>query len=753
MHTNFYPLELPFDSFQVQRVETSQGLLDELRDDHNETHSFFNQGKYTYISPMQGESLDIGEIATLELQDNTRVASSLIKHIFFRTFRERFDIVPLSFYPFQILSRRQEDDMLSGVLPDPVSETLSRKQRIEIHLRDIEAEGELLFGMLVNLRYRWVFDANCAELIEEGFDPTGMEVLRSQPLPGLEGILAPDETLVGPIASVNGDSAVVDTNEGPKSHSLSTLFLHKSPDNIEEYLQFKLGRQKTKRVFKHIRENNEIRTNAAYYYNKTRRVANRLSQLNYRNDDNFTFSISGKPLSTKDKFRISGPTFIFDYTPGASSDSATEGLIEYGPFDSTTFSPNDLNILVLCHKSNRGGFSDFCGKIRDGISSSLYFKGGMTGKYHLHKINFRILELHDYSLDEYARVVKEHMRGGEFYPDLVIGETKEEFKDYAPNLSPYYRTKAYFLQQGIPVQFVKNENVRKPDKYLKYICDSLCLQMYAKIGGTPWVLPASSKVDHEFVVGIGHTLFRSNKYAGNDQSRVVGITTFFKGDGMYLFGDQCREVPYEDYFDELLRDLRSSINDLSEEYAWKSNDVIRIVFHVFKPMKNIEADVVNDLIDEFPEYNIKFSFVTVSERHPYLMFDKNEKGISYQRSGESVNKGRYIPARRSNWILNAHECLVQMKGPDDIKSHTHGFSNPIKIEIHEGSTFTDLNYIAQQVCNFTHLAWRGFFHVQRPVTLLYSKWIAELLANLKEIDHWQPEAVASPDLKGKKWFL
>ena len=75
----------------------------------------------------------------------------------------------------------------------------------------------------------------------------------------------------------------------------------------------------------------------------------------------------------------------------------------------------------------------------------------------------------------------------------------------------------------------------------------------------------------------------------------------------------CKTVPYEDYFTELLQNLENSIKVLSAENGWSEGDTVRVIFHIFKPIKNIEADVVAELMQRFPTYNVRFAFVTISK--------------------------------------------------------------------------------------------------------------------------------------------
>jgi hypothetical protein len=475
-------------------------------------------------------------------------------------------------------------------------------------------------------------------------------------------------------------------------------------------------------------------------------MARRLSKLEYRNKDDFAFSISAWPTKVNNVFRIHAPTFLFDYNPGASDDNPSRGLTVHGPYDSSTFDVKHPKVLALVHKNHRGGFADFLGKLKSGIPHSASFKSGLKGKYRLYDITFETIELENYGIREYAEKIAGYIKEQDTLPDLAVIETKDEFRRLSSESNPYYRAKAYLLSLGIPVQFITNKNVRKQDRYLQWICESVALQIYAKLGGRPWVLPASSSIDHEIVVGIGSSMLRKNLFFGAPQQRIVGITTFFTGDGRYIFGNRCKEIPFEHYFDELLNSLRSSIQNISAEYNWRDGDTVRIVFHVFKPMKNVEAGVVDALLQEFTQYDIRYCFVTISDHHPFLLFDRHQDGIG------AKGKGKYVPERGTNWILSGRECLLQLKGPGDIRSERHGFSNPVLVKIHEGSTFRDLNTIVQQISNFTHLSWRGFSAAQQPASILYSELIAKNLSNMRKITSWKPELTNSL-LRDKKWFL
>lgn len=765
MISNFYPITFPMQSFQIERFPYDREVLRNLRLEYNADNSFFAHRGHIYVSPMGVQRVPGGQLTELDVQRDREVVGSLVRHIYFRVFKENYpDIIPLHFYPFRILSRLQRHDLLAlaleelGIDPARLGQKLARKKLIEVQFRDILSRGARVLGAVINIRYSWTYDESfsCESLHADGFSLIGRDVLRLEPLPGLQDVLAPDETLIGRIISISRNTATVETNDGMANHPLSELLPKRSRRNIEDILAHYLGEPAAQRIQKSLKDRDRSRLDAKRYHEEVAKMAKQIASLQYENRDGFTFSISDEPHVPEPGFRMEAPVFRFDYSPGASETEASKGLIQHGPYDSLTFTPKTPRVAILCHWSSRDAFTSFLAKLRDGIPEAANFSGGMIGKYRLQDIAFEatrdFLEINEYSADEYEKVAADYLANndGEHRADLVLIETKDEFKTYPPDQNPYYRAKARFMMAGIPTQFLKTNTIRRPDASLRYPIDSIALQVYAKLGGVPYILPAGKNVDREIIVGVGNSVVRSNAYSGNEQDRVVGITTFFKADGEYLFGTRCREVPFFEYFDALLESLRGSLDDLASSYGWREGDAVRLVFHVFKPMRNVEIEVVSKLISEYPQYAIKFAFVTISEQHPYILFDeKNQRGRSVRRQ----TMGVFVPKRMTNWVLDEHSCIVQFSGVDEMISPHHGFSAPVLIRIHEQSTFRDLHAIAQQAFNFAFVSWRSFRPAKGPVTLGYANRISRMLSNLRRVDGWRPEIVNSSAMRGKKWFL
>lgn len=768
MHLNFFPINFNFDSYQINSEPYNLERLKELRNLYNSTHSFFKNEDKIYISNKESlENLNIGIPTEIKVYDDFQITSSLIKHIFFRTFIARFsNYKPIDFYPFRFYSKNVSDDLIYEALPDHLKNKIAYKKLIEVQLRFLKINGEDKFGFIINCRRNWIFEKSCSELYNEKFDFIGMEVIHAESFSGLETILAPNEEFIGFVTSVSNENASISTNEGIQVFPLNELYLRKSKFNIESYLSFAISEEKTSQLFKIISDKRIEINNPKKHYNDLFFIAKTLFSTKddsknqipvlFQNKDNFCFTVDSNPISVSNSVNLKTPTFIFDYAATKTQANYPDiGLNTFGPYDSMTFDTKEPSVLCICHKDNRGNFTSYLAGLKDGLPNSKYFKKGFTKKYDLKNVKFNVEEITNYDLQEYINVIKSN----ELKPDLAIIEIPDSFRNLNDKENPYYKIKAKLFSLEIPVQFILSSKVMKHDEF---ILNSMGLQLYAKLGGTPWVLPSNRSIDRELIIGIGHSWIRENQYKGNELNRVVGITTFFSSDGQYLLGDKVKDVSYDEYFNELVKSLRLSFQNLEKEQGWKNGDTIRLIFHIFKPIKNVEFNVVSQLIKEFENYKIQFAFVTISDSHPFLLFDTLQKGVP-KFNGSNVLKGEFIPDRGSNVFIDSTTCLLQMFGAKELKTGIHGMTPPIQIKIRTPQNnfenlevnkylFTDLSYIVQQVYSFSYLSWRSFLPHQLPATMLYSNLISKLLGKLRNIEGWDSDHL-NYKLKRKKWFL
>src|SRR6266540_2972715 len=185
MVTNFFRINIPFETFQIQRLPYSEEKLVALRQEHNKDASFFRNGDFIYISPRKGFGLELGKLADVKIDESPGVVLSLIRHLVFRSFRDAFpDRIPESFSPLRFFSTKPEHDAVKRFLPPELKGQICYPRMIEVQARQITEHAKPSFGLLIGSRQRWQFTVDLRNLLNQGFDLVGKTVLESVPIPG-----------------------------------------------------------------------------------------------------------------------------------------------------------------------------------------------------------------------------------------------------------------------------------------------------------------------------------------------------------------------------------------------------------------------------------------------------------------------------------------------------------------------------------------------------------------------------------------
>jgi hypothetical protein len=747
MRTNFFQIEILNDSFEVQRTDYSEQKLKDLRAKYNPRASFFRNDDYIYVSPSLGSGVELGDRHAISAQAEPQVVASLIRHIFFRKFREMFPaLIPHSFSPLRFASERDRFDPIKDQLNDDLAEVIGYPRLVEVNVRSI-VRGKLhSHGLVYTFRNRWRFNLSLQQVLDFGFDVCGCTVVESVDLPGLHGVLAPDETLLGEVLSAENGKAVIKTNDGNVERPTSLLMLERTSSQIGRFLEHIQGTTKTRELFTAIRNTTESKSNQNYLYGQIHAIAGFFAKQEYRNDDNFCFAVTTDSQIDDASFQLERTRLLFDYSPGATAYRPLGGLRQYGPYDSTRFDKRSVSILLVVQDKNRGSATEAMERLREGIPSSKYFQMGLRSLFRLSRVDFYPKSISECTPEAYERAIDDAVKSAKQPYDLAIVECPDNSQDFPNESNPYLRAKHRLFQYGIPVQGIRECHLCASLQSQGTTFGPMALQIYAKLGGVPWLLPSSQSVDHEMIIGIGNAVIRENQWHGVEQSRIVGMTTFFLGEGRYILGKEISSVPYEEYFQSLLVSLEESLREISAQNGWKEHEAIRLVFHVFKPLKDVEVDVVAELIKRFPQFDIKFAFVTVSMKHPWLLFRK-------ARYDGKVEDWEVTAAERcDNLVLDDRSCLLQLKGPNDRSNRQQPIPPPVLMRIHEKSTYFDLHFIAQQLLDFSFLSWKSFFPVGLPVTIEYSNEMARLSAKLASLPGWNP-AITVQNLRETKWFL
>ena len=607
--------------------------------------------------------------------------------------------------------------------------------------------------MALDSRARPRIDTPVSQLISAGVAVDGLYVRRAEP--EKDARLADAGRLTGRVEKVDGQILILaDHDEGwptiPASEArleprmeiladvLSQLRLVLgTPSETLEKLRSAVGRQSTGEA-----QLRRIRSMAAYLRKcEPVLVDGRVGEF-------------GRLITTQRRFPenevIEKPSLIFD-TRGARRNRWNQGgLDRHGPYDRYQFAPKRLNVAVICRQDLRGRVEQFVEQLLQGVPNAKGGDVGLLGRFALERPYLRVFPARNASPGAYRQATieaVEHITDrGETW-NLALVQTEQAMEALTGDENPYLTTKAFFLSKGIAVQHVHFETMSQPRHRRIYSLNNVGLACYAKLGGVPWLLPSDQTAAHELVIGLGSHHERRSRFGVGD--RYVGITTVFTGDGRYLLQSRTRTVPFLEYGAAMLEAVRSAVQNVRTDFAWEPGDPVRLVFHAFKPVKNVEAQAVCSLMSELALPHAEFAFLHVADDHPYQIFDENERG---QPAGQGLRKGVAAPPRGLMVHLSERDALLCLKGARELKQAGDGHPSPLLLRLHGKSTFGNLAYLGRQAYAFACHSWRSFLPAPLPITVLYSQLVAEGLRDLSAVSGWSDDSIVGR-LGRTRWFL
>lgn len=755
---NAVALRADWDSrVRVGRLDyTDNTQLDRIREERGPNYVVRRRGTCVELAAAKAElAIAANEVVELRLGDATdllawRLADWLIEH--FATtgrqlFRRRRSLV--------VVSNRLEDDLLKPIVAHAVSLPvgIAFQAAFELGVRIERPSGEAQIFLTLESRTRPCIDTPVNELLAAGVSIEGLYVRRT--IPGGDSRLTEGGRLTGQVVRIDGQTLVLtDHDEGwstipahearlePRMEVLSQVLSQLvptlgSPREVLERLRTEAGRISTGQE-----RLERIRSMARYLRKQTPLLLDsHIGEF-------------GELIASQRKFPkyeiIPKPALIFDPSGKRTNRWNQGGLDKHGPFDRYQFNPKRLTIAVICQQDLQGRVEQFIEQFLHGVPNT---KGGDVGflrRFALEKPYVKVFVAGNGTAAEYRRAAiaaVEHVTDrGESW-NLALVQTEESMEDLSGDENPYLTTKAFFLSKGVAVQHVHFETIKQPLRQRAYSLNNVGLACYAKLGGIPWLLPSDQTVAHELVVGIGSHHVRNSRFGIGD--RYVGITTVFSGDGRYLLESRTRAVPFSEYGSAMLDAVRTAVERVRSDFAWSSRDPVRLVFHAFKPIKDLEAQAVNSLMHELALPHAEYAFLHVADAHPFELFDENEQG---QPAGSKGKKGITAPPRGLMVHLSRREALLCLKGARELKQTGDGHPTPLHLRLHRDSTFRDLTYLGRQAYAFSCHSWRSFLPAPAPITILYSELVAKGLRELSTVSGWSDDAIIGR-IGRTRWFL
>jgi len=425
--------------------------------------------------------------------------------------------------------------------------------------------------------------------------------------------------------------------------------------------------------------------------------------------------------------KLSPPALRFSASSLSQQDyNPRRGIQNYGPYDAMTLGKEKVNCLVIYPARLQNAKHTVVGGLQNG-------NGSFAGFQKLFRLPLAICGERSLS-DETPQQIENVLPGllREHTPDivLILASTR--------NSACYARAKTILLGNGVPSQFVTQEKLGNPSQ-LPWLLENVALQMYAKIGGTPWTVLSSQK-QKSLVLGVSR--------AQDEQKRlVVGFVTLFSSDGDYLFFSTIAPKPvYWEDAEAYREALTSVIVEACNDYTTQSGRPDEIVIHLCKkPGKFREFPAAEQAMKALG-WNLPYAILHLNEYSNYRLFD--------------AAHASYVPQPGIKVTLSDTSTLLFLDGRkrdfrtgDEIRNR-RGVPRLFEIGFDQKSTLpvSEFPRLIRQVYEFAAVNWRGFNAQSVPATLNYSRLIANLIAEIGA-DNWSATVGKIGLLADKAWFL
>lgn len=620
-----------------------------------------------------------------------------------------------------------------------------------------DATGRLVHGVVADVLYTTRFDVAIAELVRAGLrdDLVGEYVVLMPSAPEAADHPALVRRIVGSISGFRGNSVVLSDARAENLTELPTTSVMPEPTRplLEKYLA---ARHEAAFASGQTALRDELRelVQPAKRFTLTQAVRTRLDADSQplRLLPELTARLGDMLAAGDDAFparRLTAPTYSFDAAGDKLERRIDTGLRRFGPYDRERMAGRRFRLLVIAPLDNKGDVTVALAKLRDGIRSKQDVFGGIRTMYRMPNVELRTVFAsvsNAKPMSGYAQAVTEAMSDGSGAYDLALIITHARHRNLPDSENPYFQTKALLLSlAGIPTQALTVEKLRRGDYDLQYILNTASLACYAKMGGTSHVLRASTADGGvtELVFGIGRARTRATRLRGARET--IGFATVFRANGEYLYNDCTPYCDRNDYERALEETVKRSVERVADFEQLPTGSPLRLIFHVHKRTGRRELQPILNAVRKLPKYSIDFALVWVNEDHNMQVFE---------RRPQEAQKGRVVvgalPPRGISIYLGPRERLVTFIGPDQYRGQ--GTPLPLRVTLDKASTFTDLEYVVQQLYSLSFMSARSLSPGVKPVTIGYAEQLARMTGHLRGVQEWTVEMIQNK-LGRKLWFI
>ena len=454
-----------------------------------------------------------------------------------------------------------------------------------------------------------------------------------------------------------------------------------------------------------------------------------------------------KSMTILSSQHLPSPMLRFDYAIQTQiSATPFDGFRRWGPYDKNQRRKTSIRCAVLypfwATQEMR--------KLREAFTQGMfYFRGFQRFTHGISIQNFEAIPI---QLRESTPLHEQ----AQAYKDVITELSVEQQYDivfavipYSPRYmleSPYYTAKLELAAHGIPCQLVTAQLLRS-DESLKWSLANAAMQVYAKLGNVPWVVETPNQ-PNDLIIGVGQRLIRSGRIGS--MKRFMSFTTAYKNNGAFLTFQGIAGTGIEDdYLQQLSKAVEGGLvahRTVQSKRGLSALDPDRVIFHTFKKVSAGEIEAIEEGI-KAGSYNgqlLPYALIHIDGSNNFLSFDRDSNTFLPQ-SGHTV------------W-LGPLQALLLTEGRERYDHRKLGFPSPLAVRLDSRSSLGNEDFaelfpsLISQIYGLSKVNWRGFNAAAIPVTLGYSRLIADLISSCRNPELWTAIA-QSGGLRDKAWFF
>lgn len=417
---------------------------------------------------------------------------------------------------------------------------------------------------------------------------------------------------------------------------------------------------------------------------------------------------------------------IKNYVVGPSKESRSQfmGVKQFGPFEKA---PEDSHLYFLYREEDRPLSRDLFRALRGDTFSTF---PGMERMFHypISKVNVSGVSLSDFSdhaIDRIRDRIVTDAKGRRVVPIVLTPFSRHDNPDQN---AAYWTLKHAFLSERVPIQVVATETVANKNM-LKWSIGSIGLQVFSKLGGTPWKV--RPRTDPCLIVGIG----QSHHVSEGRTERFYAYSVLTDSSGVFKEVRFLGEGRHEGhYIQSFSANLRRIFSDYSSSF---SNFVVHATFSIRRNELECVAETLRDQQDR-QQGPGEFVSLRFNDRNRFFGFAEDHNSR--------------VPYESSMIPLSRNEYLIWFEGLQYGQSIVRGMiGHPLHVKFtypFQGLTRERQRAHLQDAINLSGANWRGFNAKSLPVSVYYAQLISKYL---KEFERHGLPAVDATILT--PWFL